>query len=782
MALPRFNVKNAASFTEAAKILKNNNAAVISGGTDLLHGFKDNIYKEYPELVVSLKSIPGADIIEKCENGIKIGALTTLHDLEKDEFLKKEYTVLAEAAYSVASPQIRNSSTIGGNICQQPRCWYYRNVDGFFDCTRKGGTFCNAQTGHNEIHSIFGSMKVKDTPCTAECPAGNNIPEYFAALRADDPMKAAKILIRTNPLAAITGRVCPHTCMSGCNRRKIDESVSIRSLERYTGDYMLEHWEELTADKKAQNGKRTAIIGSGPAGLAAAYFLIMEGWQPVIYEQMEKAGGMLRYGIPSYRLSDEVLDKQIEKLAGMGIEFRYSTKLGRDISIEELRAEYDSVFVDVGAWKPVSIGLEGEEYTIPAMEMLKDIAIDQAKDPGKTVVVVGGGNVAVDAAVSAKRLGAETIYMVCLEQKDEMPAFEDDINEALEEGVKIVNGYGPEKIIVEDGIVKGIEFIRCVSVWDETGRFNPSYDPGDRKQFDADSVILAVGQRTELGFLENIGLNGRIIETNEKTQLTKAENVYAGGDAATGPASVVKAMAAGHRAADAISGILGSLSSEDDWSKLATFSRDSLMKSRALKISRIPEEEKGIKKEDTLGYSKEEMEKEANRCMNCGCVAASPSDLAPAVIALDAQIETTDRVIKAEDFFAVRVLNSTVLEKGELVTAIRFPERTADQKSCYMKFRQRKAIDFPLISVAVSLTLKDNIVEDARIVLGAAAPVPLRRREAEDFLKGKTVTEETAAAAAEAALKGSLPLGKNFYKARAAKAYVRKAILACSEK
>ncbi len=778
MALQRFDLKNAGSFAEAAELLRTKKAAAISGGTDLLHGFKDNIYKEYPDLIINLRTIPGASGIDVSESGVTIGSLTTVHELESSAVLQKSHRALAEAAYVVATPQIRNNATIGGNICQEPRCWYYRNADGLFDCLRKGGTFCNAQTGHNEIHSIFGSMRVKDTPCQEECPAGNAIPSYFSRLRDGDYAAAAKILIRTNPLAAVTGRVCPHTCTGGCNRGQVDEPVDIRSIERSVGDYMLEHWAELTGNKKAPAGRRAAIVGSGPAGLAAAFFLAMEGWTPVVFDQMEKAGGMLRYGIPAYRLPDSVLDLQIRRLEETGVEFRCGVSIGKDKTIAELKEEYDGVFLGTGAWSPVSIGLDGEELTSPAMEMLRDIALGKKVPVGETVIVIGGGNVAVDAAMSAKRLGAKNVTMVCLESREEMPAFDDDIRAALHEGVGIDTCWGPDKVLAEDGKVTGIRLIRCTSVRDENGRFAPAYDPSVSKTLSADQIVLAVGQKTDLSYLEGPLSSGRVIPVSDDTQQTAEDGLYAGGDAVTGPASVVKAMAAGRRAAQTMS---GSASAEEcaKCRSLSCFSSACLTASCSSHMDELPDEERDLFKEDALGFRPEQVLSEAERCFNCGCVAASPSDIAPALMALGARIRTTKREIPADEFFSVAVRSSTVLDDDELVTAVLLPPADGSGRSAYMKFRQRKSIDFPLVSVAAAVSFEGEKISAARIVLGAVAPVPLHAEKAEAYLAGKELNEETAAEAAALALEDALPLARNQYKIQVARAYVRRALLRC---
>ena len=786
MALQRFDFINAKTFEEAAALVRKSEgtATVISGGTDLLHGLKDHIYKEAPETVVNLRSIPGAAGIEKTARGVNIGALTTVHELETDESVSDGYRALAEAAYQVASPQIRNNSTIGGNICQQPRCWYYRNAEARFDCLRKGGSFCNAQTGRNEIHSIFGSIRVKETPCQEGCPAGNAIPEYFASLNAGDEKKAAQILIRTNPLAAVTGRVCPHTCTASCNRNQVDESVSIRSVERSVGDYMLDHAAELIGTDFPDKGKSVAVVGSGPAGLSAAYFLRLEGYDVTVYEQMPKAGGMLRYGIPYYRLPESVLDRQIGVFTDMGIDFKLETEVGKDISLNQLRQQYDSVFLGTGAWSPVSIGLDGEEYTVPAMEMLRDIALGKKGKPGENVVVIGGGNVAVDAAMSAKRLGASKVTMVCLESREEMPAFDDDINDALEEGVNIQTMWGPAKVVTESGKPTGIDLIRCTSVRDEEGKFSPQFDANQTEHIDADCIILAVGQKCDLSYIDDdLNIADRVIKVDEETQQTAVEGLYAGGDAVSGPASVVQAMAAGRRAADAINESLGGEAKKHPLNEgsrtLSSICGECLTSSQAGTMKKIPEAQRDIEKEDSLGFDIEQIRAEVSRCMNCGCVAASPSDLAPALIALGAEIDTTERTIDAEDFFAVGIQSSTVLRPGELVKGVFLPAPAPGRVSRYFKYRQRKSIDFPLFSAAASMVLNDGVVSDARIVLGAAAPVPIRATEAEKYLEGKKLDAETAAEAARIALADAIPLGRNAYKVRAAREYVRRAVIGC---
>jgi len=788
MAFPRFNFTNAKSIDQAACILKNSNGrtAVIAGGTDLLHGYKDHIYSEYPELVVNLRSVGEGDYIKANENGVTIGALTTLHDIEQNQLLKEHYSVLAQAASTVASPQIRNNGTIGGNICQEPRCWYYRNADNQFNCLRKGGEFCNALTGHNEIHSIFGSMQVETTPCKTACPAGNAIPEYLSKIREDNLMEAAKILLQTNPLAAITGRVCPHTCEGECNRGCLDEEVGIRSIERSVGDFILEHYAELIPPTETSTGKKIAVIGSGPAGLAAAFYLKKQGHDVRVFDKMPKAGGMLRYGIPEYRLPNEILDAQIKVLESMGVEFALSTEIGKQGKLADIRKEYAAVFLATGAWNAASIHLDGEDKTVPAMQFLQDVASGKKVKPGDKVVVIGGGNVAVDAAMTARRLGARQVTIVYRRTREEMPAIKDDVEQALAENIELKTSWAPNRVTVSDGKVLGLEAVKSATVYNEaSGRFEPQSDHSVKETIEADSIILAVGQQIDLSYIEKeLGISGKAIAVNQETQQTSVSGLYAGGDAVTGPATVIEAAAAGRKAAVAIDRFVSGTNKKETASSaqpcgLSSFDPFCLKPSKQVEMPELPVQERTMEKEDSLGLSSEQVKNEAKRCFHCGCVASCPSDTAPALVALGARIKTTKRVIDAEEFFAVRVLKSTILESDELVTEIQLPAANTNRKSTYLKFRHRQAIDFPLASVAIAVTSEDGKVSAARIALGAAAPVPIRAKKAEDFLKGKAISEEIAAEAASLAICGVLPLDKNYYKIQVTKALVRRAILAC---
>jgi NADPH-dependent glutamate synthase beta subunit-like oxidoreductase/CO/xanthine dehydrogenase FAD-binding subunit len=761
-------------------------AKVVAGGTDLLGTLKDRIHFKYPETLVNLKTIPDLAYIREDTEGIKIGALTGIRQIERNQIVKEKYGLLAEAAHAVASPQLRNMGTIGGNICQEPRCWYYRNPDNTFNCTRKGGKFCNALTGENRYHSIFGAGRVIDPPCVSNCPGSVNIPSYLSRIREGDLSGAAAILLEANPIPAITGRVCPHFCEEECNRGEFDEAVSIRSIERYVGDYVLDHLNEIMRAPETDTGKHIAVIGSGPAGLSTAFYLRRLGHGVVVFDRMKELGGMLVYGIPAYRLPKEIVRSQIRALENTGIEFRPGVDVGKDITMDALDSDFDSIFLATGAWSQPSIDIEGEKFAQSGLEFLTNVHLGVNEVTEKKVVVIGGGNVALDAAIAALRLGAKEVTVACLESREEMPALEWEIQQGLEEGIGLMPSWGPSKIIASNTKVTGIELVRCTAVFNKEGHFSPRFDHAVKESIEADQILLATGLKPDLAFLDSapsVRTGRGLIVVDHNTQATDMPGVFAGGDATRGPGTVIEAISAGRRAAKTIAEYLdgkGAGNKEEDGSNvdsLLIFNTNGLKKTNRTEIPQRPLSERNVSEEDYLGLEKTEMEKEANRCFNCGCVAVSPSDIAPALIALNAKIKTTKRIVEAEKFFAIRPLKSTILDLQELVTEIQIPSPRQGSNSTYSKFRIRQSIDFPIVSVASVFATAFGKIEDARIVLGATAPVPLRAKETEDFLKGKEISEDLAEEASAIAVKTAIPLCKNAYKIQIAKALVKRAIL-----
>ncbi len=783
-----FEFVNATSLDEAAGLLaqKPGAAKAVAGGTDVFGTVKDDIHPAGPELLVNLKTVPGLEYIRDDGDSLAIGALTKIHALETDPRVREFFPALADAAHAVASPQVRNMGTIAGNICQEPRCWYYRAPDDYFDCIRKGGANCNALTGENRFHSIFGSATIAARPCTGNCPASVEIPVYMEKLRAGDVAGAAQTLLEKNALPAMTGRVCPHTCEETCNRDLWDDAVSIRSAERYLGDYILDHAAEMMA-APAATGKPVAVIGGGPADLSCAFYLRRAGHPVTVFEKMPEAGGMLRYGIPPYRLGIDNMRRQVQALADMGIEFRTGCEAGMDVSWDDLRAQYAACFLAPGAWGQPKLGLDDEALLSPGLPFLKAAKEGKLKTMTGSVVVIGGGNVAVDVALTAKRLGADDVTMVCLERDEEMPALSWEVAQARAAGVKILPSWGPARILTDGGRLTGLELVRCSCVFDSTGRFNPEYDTTVTRALEAGTVFLAIGQRADLAVIdpdEKLRA-GNWVKADKETQQTAAPGVYAGGDVSSGPSTVIAAMAAGRRAAESIIKDLGGNGTADGAKTPAAVVADATLASfnsafLAQTPRAIAEDPEAVgsdyDREETDTADWEQVEFEANRCFNCGCVAVTPSDLAPVLVALGAQIKTTRRTLGAGAFFKARLAGSTVLEPGELVEEIRIPLAKAAARQAFSKFRIRKSIDFPIVSVAAAVASEQGTVTEARIAMGAVAPVPVRAAKAEAYLSGKALTEETAREAAALAVAECIPLSRNDYKVTVLKALVARAL------
>jgi NADPH-dependent glutamate synthase beta subunit-like oxidoreductase/CO/xanthine dehydrogenase FAD-binding subunit len=786
-ALRSFKHLNATSLEEASNVLCRHGmkAAAIAGGTDLLGALKDNVRPEYPELLVNIKTIPGLDYIEEDNTGLRIGALTRLHAIEKSEAVREKYRLLAMAAHSVATPHVRNMGTIAGNICQEPRCWYYRNPECTFHCLRKGGKTCNAFTGENRYHSIFGAARVSPTPCSAECPGKVDIPSYFSLIREKKIDKAAKTLLACNPMPAITGRVCPHFCETKCNRNEFDEAVSIRDIERYTGDYILDNAAAIMHPPQKENGKNVAVVGAGPAGLSAAYYLRQAGYAVTVFDKLKEAGGMLMYAIPAYRLPKDLVRRQVKALQSTGIKFRLQVDIGKDVTLEDIRKDFNAVFLATGGWGQRPLGIKDERLLISGLDWLTEVNSGLRKAPGKKVLVIGGGNAAVDVAITARRLGATNVTIACLECREEMPAIASEIEQALAEGIQLMPSWGPDQLLQGNNRIKGMQLVRCTSVFDAKGHFAPAFDNSTRTTVYADAIILAIGQRTDLSFIGSALRTERgLITVDEDTQETNTAGVYAGGDVAIGPASVIQAIAAGRRAAASIDLYLMKKRIHKNSQKVTMpkFNADCLVKMDRGKTTILPVSGRRIDIEDTAGFNLRETEDEANRCFNCGCVAVNASDIAPALIALDAKIKTTRRILTSEGFFSAGIMKTSQLEAGELVVEIQIPKPTLGSQQGFIKFAQRNSHDFPVVSVAAVLSMNADRVDAVRIVLGAIAPVPLRIKDVEDFLKGEKLNKKSAAAAGNIAVKHTLPLAKNKYKVQVAKALVEKVILRLCER
>jgi heterodisulfide reductase subunit A-like polyferredoxin len=422
--------------------------------------------------------------------------------------------------------------------------------------TRKGIAKLYAQATPN----IFGILKNGHSPCKMACPAKVNVQGYVQLIKKKEYIKAVNLIRQRNPLSAICGRICTHPCEAQCTRGDADDPIAIRLLKRFASDKEMEMLAagqiSLPEEKKpAANAKIVAIIGAGPAGLTAANDLADAGFAVTIYESRSKAGGMLRWGIPEYRLPKNILDHEIEIIRRKGVKFVYNCAVGKDITFESLCKNNDAVFISAGAHKSRKLGISGEQNrgVLYGVEFLADAASANKPKVKDKVIVIGGGNVAVDVARTALRLGAKQVEMVCLESANEMPAYKEEIEATLAEGIKIRNGWGP-KSITNKGSMTSLELKRCTRIFDDQKRFRPVYDENDLLTIDADQIIVAIGQMVDEQLVSHISINNErgYFKADPITGQTSIEKVFAGGDNASGPAAVIDAVAAGKRCAESI--------------------------------------------------------------------------------------------------------------------------------------------------------------------------------------------------------------------------------------
>lgn len=411
-------------------------------------------------------------------------------------------------------------------------------------------------------------------PCRDACPAGTDIPRLLRHVAAGEPGKAAAVIRERVPLAFTASYACFHPCEEACRRGQVNEPISVCRLKRFAVDSDARDKESAgwaggpgpsrssPPVRKAPTGKRVAVIGSGPAGLTAAYYLARKGHETTVFEALPEPGGMLRAGIPEYRLPREVLERDIEEVRRAGVEIRCGVTVDA-ARFDEIVAASDAVFVAVGAHVAKRIlvpgcDLDGVHWGV---DFLRERALGRLAGGGFTggaVVVVGGGNVAVDAARVALRLGAKSVTIASLERRDELPAWRWEVEEALEEGVTLMPSWGPREVLGRDGRVVGVVLKRCLRVFDDGGRFSPEFDDGEIASLPADAVILAIGQEPSSGPFWSLGLaRDGTIEHDPRTLATRAPKVWTGGDVATGPQSFIEAVEQGRRAAAAIALALG---------------------------------------------------------------------------------------------------------------------------------------------------------------------------------------------------------------------------------
>ena len=493
-------------------------------------------------------------------------------------------------------------------------------------------------------------------PCQLSCPAGVDIQGYIALAAVGEYRDAIALIKEHNPLPSVCGRVCTRPCeVTGCRRTLLDEPVGIDYIKRYVADMDLAGGNAWQPGVAPRSGKRVAVVGAGPAGLSAAHYLAVRGHEVTVFEAQPEPGGMLRYGIPEYRLPKQVLDLEIAQILRLGVTLRTNQALGRDFTIASLRVEgFDAVFLGIGAWRSSLMRVENEDApgVVPGIDFLRDVGLGKPMALSGTVAVVGGGNTAVDCARTALRLGASQVKMLYRRTRAEMPANASEIQDAIEEGVAIEFLVAPVRVIAgADGRLRALECQRmALGAPDASGRRSPKPIPGSEHEVPCDFVIAAIGQSATIADLlkkapsmlpagESLGLSRwQTVEVDPKTFETSVDGVFSGGDVVTGAATAIEAIAAGRKAAHAIDAYVREgrarpepepfLSRKDVFSKITI--KD--LRSQASKPKRIMPlipvgERVGGFTEVELGYSADDLREEATRCLECGCVALFDCDL-----------------------------------------------------------------------------------------------------------------------------------------------------------
>ncbi len=437
-----------------------------------------------------------------------------------------------------------------------PQCPLEVPADYNEDLSRRSAAYINFPQAIPSTYSIDREIP----PCVNRCPINLNARDYVGLIAEGRVLDALDVIREKLPFPGTIGRICNHPCEDVCLRgEKVDQPLAICALKRFAADYEVGRREMPAPQVGSDKGKRVAIIGGGPSGMACAINLRKKGYGATIFEAQDKLGGMLYWGIPAYRLPKEVLERETALVNRSGVEVRYNTRVGKDISLKDIRGTFDAVYIACGAQGGRKLGLTNEETAgvMSGVEFLRATNKQQPPEIRGRVLVVGGGNVAIDVALTARRLGASEVHMVCLEKRDEMPASSWEIEQAIEEGVKIHPSWGPRGIRVRDGKVTGLDVQRCSEVFDDEGRFNPTFNECILKGFDADMVILAIGQAPETAFLRDIpelnaGRTGWIM-ADALSLATSVPGIFAGGDIVTGPKTAIEAVNQGQEAAESIS-------------------------------------------------------------------------------------------------------------------------------------------------------------------------------------------------------------------------------------
>lgn len=473
---------------------------------------------------------------------------------------------------------------------------------------------------------VVDNLRLKLAPCRKACPLGLNCQGYAQLIARGEEEQALEVIGEKLPFPGILGRICHQPCETECNRNDVDGSgVALRILKRYLAD----NYELVLKDIKPQKelDEKVAVIGGGPAGIMAAFTLRTKGYQVTVYEASNKLGGMLSSCIPEYRLPEEVVQRETALLSKIDVQIIYNTKVGKDISLNEITNNHHAVIIATGIPSAKKLGLVGEDSknVYNALEFLRQSRQKQDLNIGKKVLVIGGGNTALNVAQTAYRLGAEEVRVVCLENCHNMPAYKWEVADALEEGIVIEYGWGPKTFMLQDEQVNGVEFKRCYSVIDKDGRFNPRFSEGETQFFNVDTVVVAVGQEMEPDLnLGSVEVKNGFVVTDPITKQTSTSKIFAAGDITVGPKSVADAMAQGREAAISVDRYLQNIPLEFDRDPFASCDLDfnvDVSKAEAIPrvcSSKLAGKDRASFKELEKGITKEQALMEAKRCLSCG--------------------------------------------------------------------------------------------------------------------------------------------------------------------
>ena len=457
------------------------------------------------------------------------------------------------------------------------------------------------------------------TTCGAACPVRTDTRAYVDLISQGRYIEAFEEIRRTNPFPSVCSLICHHPCEEKCRRQFVDEPVALRNLKRFAAEQALEHREATRMKAPIARAETIGIVGAGPAGLTVAHDCIELGYAVTVYEAMPRPGGLLACCVPKYRLPDEVLQQDLDDIIAMGVEIRTGVRVGTDVSLEELKRRHDALVLAVGLSESADLPLENRDHpdVLLAIPFLRAVAMGDAPEVKQHVLVVGGGNVAVDVARSAVRLGARTVKMVCLENEEEVPAWDWECREALEEGIEFIHRRGPIGVVVQNGAITALEVREVERVFDEQGRFSPTYFDDRISSIPGQMVILAIGQRSDLSLAKGspvvVDQRGRLKFAPE-TMATSAEGIFACGEVVTGPGAAIEAVANGQRAAKAVMSYLQtgevSIQEEDQLPEVGELPEELIADIRRI------ERKKNFQQFES-GYDEAAALQEALRCLSC---------------------------------------------------------------------------------------------------------------------------------------------------------------------